>query len=86
MHIRPKTTTNNDTIIDLELHYKHHMYYNMKTYIWFMYDTCLYLLGLHYVGRMSKYAFLFNLVSTGKKVKWAQMGNEENGFCYDEVR
>ena len=42
--------------------------------------------GLHYVGRMEKYAALFDMVSTGSKVKWAKMGTEEDGYCYDEIK
>ena len=42
--------------------------------------------GLHYVGRMEKYAALFDMVSTGSKVEWAKMGTEEDGYCYDEIK
>ena len=44
--------------------------------------------GLHYVGRIEKYSKLIDLVSTGggEKVKWAKMGNEKDGFAYDEIK
>jgi all-trans-retinol 13,14-reductase len=42
--------------------------------------------GLHYVGRMEKYSALFDLVSTGSKVKWEKMGTEADGYCYDEIK
>ena len=49
----------------------------------FEFDT-----GLHYVGRIEKYQTLFDLVTdpSAKKVRWARMGTEEDGFCYDEIK
>ena len=49
----------------------------------FEFDT-----GLHYVGRIEKYQLLFDLVTdpSAEKVRWARMGTEEDGFCYDEIK
>ena len=42
--------------------------------------------GLHYVGRGSKYGHLLDLMSTGKdRAELVQLGNENNGYCYDEI-
>jgi all-trans-retinol 13,14-reductase len=47
----------------------------------FEFDT-----GLHYVGRGSKYGHLLDLMSTGtERAKLVQLGDESNGFCYDEI-
>mmetsp|Transcript_15530 Transcript_15530/g.44046 ORF Transcript_15530/g.44046 Transcript_15530/m.44046 type:complete len:598 (+) Transcript_15530:1-1794(+) len=45
----------------------------------FEFDT-----GLHYVGDAKKYGGLINVVAD-KKVEWAPMGTEENGYVYDEI-
>ena len=44
--------------------------------------------GLHYVGRVEKYKKLLDLVTgrDAKKVEWAKMGTEADGFCYDEIK
>ena len=49
----------------------------------FEFDT-----GLHYVGRMEKYKTLLDLVTgrDAKKVEWAKMGTEADGYCYDEIK
>jgi len=40
--------------------------------------------GVHYVGKISKYGKLLDIV-TEEKIKWAQMGSKEDGYCYDEI-
>ena len=42
---------------------------------------------IHTRRRIEKYKTLFDLVSSSdKKVEWAKMGCEEDGFCYDEIK
>jgi len=43
--------------------------------------------GLHYIGRKEKYEALINMVSDpDKKVEWARMGTEKDGWVYDEIK
>ena len=70
-------------VVILEQHYVAggctHSFYDSG----FEFDT-----GLHYVGRMEKYKKLLDLVTGrgAKRVEWAKMGSESDGFCYDEIK
>ena len=45
-----------------------------------------YVTGVHYVGRVEKYSHLLDEVSDGEKVRWARLGTEEDGYCYDTIK
>lgn len=44
--------------------------------------------GVHYVGRVEKYGYLIDLVTENEsdKIKWARLGDERTGYCYDEIK
>lgn len=47
----------------------------------FTFDT-----GVHYVGRISKYAPLLDAVSDPDHlVRWRRVGSDADGYCYDEI-
>ncbi|ETO21454.1 retinol saturase (all-trans-retinol 13,14-reductase) [Reticulomyxa filosa] len=42
--------------------------------------------GLHYVGKISKYGDrIFNTLCVGKQVEWIKLGSESDGYTYDRV-
>jgi all-trans-retinol 13,14-reductase len=45
----------------------------------FEFDT-----GIHYIGNIEKRKKILDLI-TEPKIEWDQMGNKENGYCYDEI-